>query len=106
MGNSPETVGNIGRAVLSTWPHKIDRCRPSITQRERSRMKHATADKLVYAHEALHLQHTRQSAAWKPSFEAWDTDTEDEDEDDEGEVFDVDLTACDLPAETILALMV
>lgn len=39
-------------------------------------MKHSTADKLVYAHESLHLESKLQDASWKPDVERWDTDSD------------------------------
>ena len=44
----------------------------------------AIADKLVYAHEALHLEQKMQDAGWAPDVERWESDTDGEgsDEDD------------------------
>ena len=53
-----------------------------IKTRERSRMGHAVGDKLVYCHEALHLQNMLQKAKYQQKVLAWDTDS-DEDETDE-----------------------
>ena len=46
-------------------------------------MKHATADKLVYAHEALHLEQKMQGAGWAPDIERWESDTDSEGSDQE-----------------------
>ena len=45
-------------------------------------MGHAVGDKLVYCHEALHLQNKLQKAKYQQKVLAWDTDS-DEDETDE-----------------------
>ena len=42
----------------------------------KSRMAHATADKLVYCHEAFYLQHHFQSAGWKADVQRWESDEE------------------------------
>ena len=61
---------------ISLWPRILAQpCAASAAERNwsiygqiraahRSRMKHATADKLVYAHEALHLEQKMQGAGW------------------------------------------
>ena len=53
-------------------------------------MQHHTADKLVYCHEAMHLQQRMQSAGWEADVERWESDededgSEEEREADEGE---------------------
>ena len=40
-----------------------------IRTEQRSRLKHATADKLVYAFEALHLEQEMQDAGWAADVE-------------------------------------
>jgi hypothetical protein len=42
----------------------------------RSRMGHAVGDKLVYCHEALHMQRKVQQAGYKQEVEKWDTDSD------------------------------
>ena len=54
-----------------------------IRSQHRSRMQHATADKLVYAHEALHLEQKMQDEGWKPDVERWESDTDSEGSDEE-----------------------
>ena len=49
----------------------------------RSRMGHATGDKLVYCHEALHLKGKLQNAGYKQKTEKWDTDSDSDASDDE-----------------------
>ena len=46
-------------------------------------MKHATADKLVFCHEALHLEQKMQDAGWAPDIERWETDTDSDGSDEE-----------------------
>ena len=74
-----------------------------IHTRERSRLKHATADKLVFNHEALHLRQKRQSAAVTSDVAPWDTDSNDDDDDAEHAALDLSVT--DLPEEDVLLLM-
>ena len=63
-------------------------------------MKHATADKLVYAFEALHLEQEMQDAGWAADVERWETDTDSDGSDD-----DVDFSeGSSLSKEKILAL--
>ena len=40
-------------------------------QKERSAMSHATGDKLVYCHEALHLRKKLQKASYSQEVEKW-----------------------------------
>ena len=49
----------------------------------RSRLGHAVADKLVYCHEALHLQSKLQKASYKQVAEKWDTDSDSDESDEE-----------------------
>ena len=53
----------------------------------RSRLSHTTADKLVYCHEALHLQERMQDAGWEADICPWDSDEEsgNSSDDDEGD---------------------
>ena len=48
-------------------------------------MAHKTADKLVYCHEAMHVQLRVQSAGWSPDVERWESDEDSEDSGDERE---------------------
>ena len=41
---------------------------------QKARLQHKTADKLVYCHEAMHLQQRMQNAGWKPDVERWESD--------------------------------
>ena len=54
-----------------------------IKTEQRSRLGHAVADKLVYAHEALHLREKLQSASYVQTVEKWDTDSDSDESDDE-----------------------
>ena len=46
-------------------------------------MKHATADKLVYAFEALQLEEKMQHTGWEADVERWESDTDSDDSEDE-----------------------
>lgn len=46
-----------------------------IKTKARSRLGHGTGDKLVYCHEALHLQDKMQTAGYKPPVEAWERES-------------------------------
>ena len=66
-------------------------------------MKHQTADKLVYCHEAMHLQQRMQDAGWTADVERWESDS---DSDDSGDEADADETAGTLLSEShLLRLM-
>ena len=56
-----------------------------IRSAQRSRMKHAVADKLVYAFEALQLEEKMQDAGWQPDVERWESDTDSEGSEDEAD---------------------
>ena len=43
---------------------------------QRARMHHATADKLVFCHEAMHLQLRMQDAGWVADVERWKSDSD------------------------------
>ena len=47
-------------------------------------MSHATGDKLVYCHEALHMKYKLQEAGYKQAVEKWysDSDSDESDEED------------------------
>jgi hypothetical protein len=49
----------------------------------RGRMGHAVADKLVYCHEALHMQSKLQMAGYTQAVEKWDSDSDSDESDDE-----------------------
>ena len=51
----------------------------------RSRMQHARADKLVYCHEALHMQAKLTSAHYEQKAVRWDSDSDDETDKEEDE---------------------
>ena len=53
---------------------------------QRSRLSHAVADKLVYAHDALHLREKLQSASYVQKVEKWDTDSDSDESDDEADL--------------------
>ena len=45
----------------------------------KTRMAHGTADKLVYCHEAMHVQGRMQDGGWEPDVERWVSDEDSED---------------------------
>ena len=70
----------------------------------KSRMAHKTADKLVYCHEAMHVQLRMQDAGWSPDVERHESD---EESDDSATERDADeRTAGNLSESAILRLMV
>ena len=42
-------------------------------------MAHRTADKLVFCHEAIHLQLRQQNAGWSADVQRWESDEDSED---------------------------
>mmetsp|Transcript_21064 Transcript_21064/g.69001 ORF Transcript_21064/g.69001 Transcript_21064/m.69001 type:complete len:159 (-) Transcript_21064:38-514(-) len=52
--------------LVSLWP---DPGRPQI-----SHVSHGTADKLVFCHEAMHVQLRMQDAGWSADVERWESD--------------------------------
>ena len=54
-----------------------------IKTKVRSRMGHGVGDKLVYCHEALHLQKKLQTASYRAKVEKWDSDSDSDETDDE-----------------------
>ena len=48
-------------------------------------MRHATADKLVYCHEAMHLQQRMQDAGWSADVERWESDSDNDNSDEDAE---------------------
>ena len=65
-------------------------------------MQHKTADKLVYCHEAMHLQLRMQDAGWTADLERWESDSDSEDSGDER---NADETAGKLSEAQLLRLM-
>jgi len=87
--------------LLSAWAPRIlaQPCAASAAERNwsvygqirsahKARMKHGTADMLVYAHEALHLEEIMQDAGWAPDIERWESDTDSDGSDDEADFTD------------------
>ena len=68
-------------------------------------MAHKTADKLVFCHEAMHVQLRMQSAGWSPNVERWESDEDSDDSGDEGEADDEEEGVA-LSEAAILRLMV
>ena len=68
----------------------------------KSRMAHKTADKLVFCHEAMHVQLRVQSAGWSPDVERWESDEDSEHSGDEQEGDEQEVT---LSEAAILRLM-
>lgn len=58
----------------------------SIRTERRTRLHHHTADKLVYAHEALALHAKLQDAGFQPEVEKWLSDSESDDSDGEADL--------------------
>ena len=48
-------------------------------------MRHEVGDKLVYCHEAMHVQLRMQDAGWSADVERWESDEDSDDSEDEGE---------------------
>ena len=69
---------------------------------QRARMRHSTADKLVYCHEAMHLQQHMQDAGWSADVERWESDSDSDDSADEAEA---DETVGTLSEAQLLRLM-
>ena len=57
-----------------------------VKTKERAQMGHTTSDKLVYCHEALHLQRKLQKAGYKAKVEKWDSDSDSDVSDDEADL--------------------
>lgn len=51
----------------------------------KTRMKHATADKLVFCHEMMHVQLRMQDAGWSADVERWESDSDSDVSDEEDE---------------------
>ena len=66
-------------------------------------MAHGTADKLVFCHEAMHVQLRMQDAGWSPDVERWESDVDREDGSDEER--DGDGAAVDMSEATVLRLL-
>ena len=73
--NSAKTVKNSGRGGP-----------------QRSRMKHATSDRLVYLHESFHLMQRMQNAGWSADVERWESDCDSDDSEGEAEADLKELT--------------
>ena len=54
-----------------------------IKSEKRLGLSHAKSDKLVYIHEALHLQDKLQKSGYKAKVAQWDTDSDSDDSGDE-----------------------
>ena len=54
-----------------------------IKDESRNRLSHSKSDKIVYCHEALHLQDMAQDAGYKAPVEKWDSDSDSDESDDE-----------------------
>ena len=65
-------------------------------------MQHRTADKLVYCHEAMHLQLRMQDAGWAADVERWESDSDSDASAAEGEA---DEAAGTLSEAQLLRLM-
>ena len=65
-------------------------------------MRHKTADKFVYCHEAMHLQLRMQDAGWAADVERWESDS---DSDASAEEAEADETAGTLSEAQLLRLM-
>ena len=70
----------------------------------KSRMQHRTADKLVYCHETLHLQHKMQNAGWKADVVEHECSTDD-DSDSAASDEEKDLNDEIFSSETLALLM-
>ena len=71
----------------------------------KSRMSHGTADKLVFCHEAMHVQLRMQDAGWSADVERWESD-EDTPSDESEEESEHDMTAgLELSEAAVLRLM-
>ena len=57
----------------------------------KTRMHHNTADKLVYCHEAMHVQQRMQDAGWSADVERWESDEDSDDSDDEDDYCEATL---------------
>ena len=68
-------------------PQRYSRSQPGLASTKPARarpvrMAHKTADKLVYCHEAMHVQLRMQDAGWSADVERWESD-EDSDQSEE-----------------------
>jgi hypothetical protein len=70
-----------------------------IQNSQKSRMQHRTADKLVFCHEAMHVQMRMQNAGWSADVERWETD---EESDGSEEECDADETQVLQLSETVV----
>ena len=70
---------------------------------QKARMKHGTADKLVYCHETLHLEKEMVDAGWEPDAARWESDCESGNESEVSNDF-ADEQELQLNTEEILSL--
>lgn len=80
---------SIGRPKLSLCCCNVERnwsIYGQIKSENRTRLRHHKADKLVYCHEALHLQLKLQKAGYKQQTVKWDSDSDSDDSDDEADI--------------------
>ena len=70
---------------------------------QKARMKHGTADKLVYCHETLHLEKEMVDAGWEPDAARWESDCESGNESETPDDF-ADEQELQLDTEEILSL--
>ena len=70
---------------------------------QKARMKHGTADKLVYCHETLHLEKEMVDAGWEPDAARWESDCESGNESEVSNDF-ADEQELQLDTEEILSL--
>lgn len=77
----------LGQVVCASAAERNWSVYGQIKTKERSQLSHKTGDKLVYCHEALHLQRKLQRAGYKVIIEKWDSDSES----DEGSGDEADL---------------
>jgi len=71
----------IGRGAERNWS-----IYGQVKSKERSALSHGVADKLVYCHEALHLQRKLQKASYAAKVEKWDSDSDSGESEDEADL--------------------
>ena len=71
--------------ACTTSTSSFVREQPSLTALpRRPDAAHGTADKLVYCHEAMHVQQRMQDAGWSADVERWESDEDSDGSGDEG----------------------
>ena len=94
------------RNIAETVPETASRSKGNFTEdaktAQKARMHHKTADKLVYCHEAIHLQLRMQDAGWAADVERWESDSDSDASDAECEA---DEAAGELSEAQLLRLM-